>query len=122
LQNISQIFFNVYTISIVFSVVFLIIVIELVRKNKLQERYSLLWILLAMSLLILSLMPPLVDRLAGCLEIKSPPSLLFLLGLVYLVAYNLHLTTVVSSQAEKVTRLAQEIALLKNKEDKKTTP
>ena len=102
--------------------IFLVTVIQLVRKNKLQERFSLLWILSAVSLIVLSLMPALVEKIAGWLEINSHPLLLFLLGLVYLAAYNLHLTTVVSSQSEKVTRLAQEIALLKKKEGKKTTP
>jgi len=115
---------NVYTISIVFSITFLIVVIELVRKNKLQERYSLLWIFMSIVLLILSSTPAIINTLADWLDIKNPPSLLFLFGLVYLLIYNLHITTVVSSQSEKITKLAQEIALLKqaqkqeNKKDK----
>lgn len=109
-------FFNVYIISIIFSVAFLFTVIELIRKNKLQERYSLLWILMAIVLLVLSITPALVDTLAKWLDIKNPPSLLFLFGLVYLIVYNLHITTVVSKQSEKITRLSQEIALLKHKQ------
>jgi len=116
---------NVYIISIVFSITFLIVVIELVRKNKLQERYSLLWIFMSIVLLIFSSTPAIINTLADWLDIKNPPSLLFLFGLVYLLIYNLHITTVVSSQSEKITKLAQEIALLKqaqkqeNKENKK---
>jgi len=108
-------FFNVYSVSITFSIIFLVAVIELVRKNKLQERYSLLWILMSIVLLILSSTPIIINTLADWLEIKNPPSFLFLFGLVYLLIYNLHLTTVVSRQSEKITRLAQEIALLKQK-------
>lgn len=108
-------FFNVYTISIVFTVVFLLTVIELVRKNKLQERYSLLWIFMSIVLLILSSTPVIINTVAEWLDIKNPPSLLFLFGLVYLIIYNLHLTVVVSKQSEKITRLAQEVALLKEK-------
>lgn len=106
-------FVNVYSISIAFSITFLFVVIELVRKNKLQERYSLLWIFMSIILLILSSTPKIINFLADWLDIKNPPSFLFLFGLVYLLIYNLHLTTVVSKQAEKLTRLAQEIALLK---------
>jgi len=117
-------FINVYTISIVFSITFLVVVIELVRKNKLQERYSLLWIFMSIVLLIFSSTPVIINKLATWLDIKNPPSLLFLFGLVYLLIYNLHITTVVSSQSEKITKLTQEIALLKqaqqqeNKKDK----
>lgn len=106
-------FINVYTTSIVFSVAFLIVVIELVRKNKLQERYCILWIFMSIILLILSTTPVIFEAVAGWLDIKNPPSLLFLFGLVYLLIYNLHITTVISKQSEKITRLAQEMALLK---------
>ncbi|NSW92609.1 MAG: DUF2304 domain-containing protein [Firmicutes bacterium] len=106
-------FINVYTISIIFSIVFLVVVVELVRKNKLQERYSLLWIFMSIILLVLSSTPVIINKLAEWLDIKNPPSFLFLFGLVYLLIYNLHLTVVVSKQSEKITRLVQEIALLK---------
>jgi hypothetical protein len=105
---------NVYTISVVFSILFLIAVVEMVRKNKLQEKYSLLWIFMSIILLILSIVPRLIDVLARWLDIKNPPSLLFLFGLVYLLIYNLHMTAVVSKQSERITKLAQEITLLKH--------
>lgn len=106
---------NVYSLSIIFSVAFLITVIELVRKNKLQERYSLLWIFMSIIVLILSVSPVLIEILAKWLDIKNPPSFLFLFGLIYLLIYNLHITTVISKQSEKITKLAQHIALLEEK-------
>lgn len=106
---------NVYTLSIFIAVGFLLVVVELVRKNRLQERYSLLWIFMGVVLLVLAAVPKLIDILAAWLDIKNPPSLLFMLGLVYLIIYNLHLTTVVSRQSERITRLTQEIALLKHR-------
>ena len=108
-------FINVYSISIVFGITFLIAVVVLVRKNKLQERYSLLWIFMSIILLILSSNPVFINTFAKWLDIKNPPSLLFLFGMVYLVVYNLHITMVISSQSEKITRLTQEIALLKQR-------
>lgn len=110
-------FINVYSISIIFSVIFLIVVIELVRKNRLQERYSILWIFMSVILLVLSYTPIIINTLAKWLDIKNPPSLLFLFGLIYLTIYNLHITTVVSSQSEKITRLTQELALLKQQSE-----
>lgn len=106
---------NVYTISIIFSMVFLFIIIELVRKRKLQEKYSILWIFMSIILIVLSSTPKVINKLAKLLDIKNAPSFLFLFGLVYLIIYNLHITVVVSLQSEKITRLTQEIGLIKEK-------
>lgn len=106
---------SVYSISILFSIAFLLIVIELVRKNRLQERYSLLWILMSILLIILSSTPIFINSLARWLDIKNPPSLLFLFGLVFLIIYSLNTTINVSRQSEKITRLTQEVALLKQR-------
>ncbi len=104
---------NVYTVSIAISILFLVGVVELVRKNRLREKYSLLWILMSIVLLVLSSTPFFINTIAGWLDIKNPPSLLFFFGLVYLVFYNLHITVVFSKQSDRVTRLAQELALVK---------
>lgn len=111
---------NVYTISIIFSITFLLFIIELVRKNKILERYSLLWIFMSIVLLILSSSPIFINTIAKRLDIMNPPSLLFLFGLVYLLIYNLHITTVISKQSEKITRLAQELALMKHQKGDKS--
>lgn len=108
---------NVYNLSIAFSVVFLLIIIELVRKNKILEKYSLLWILFGITLLVLSSTPLFIEKIARLLDIKYAPSVLFLFGMVYLIVYSLNITIVFSKQSQKVTRLTQEIAILKEKQE-----
>ncbi len=107
--------FSVYLFSIIFSIAFLFIIIELVRKNKLLEKYSLLWIFFGIVVLLLSSTPIFIEKIAEALDIKYAPSVLFLLGMVYLIVYNLNMTVVFSSQTQKITRLNQEIALLKQR-------
>lgn len=107
--------FSVYIFSIIFSIAFLFIIIELVRKNKLLEKYSLLWIFFGIILLLLSSTPIFIEKIASALDIKYAPSVLFLFGMVYLIVYNLNMTVVFSSQSQKITRLNQEIALLKQR-------
>lgn len=104
---------NVYVLSIAFSLLFLIMILALVRKNKLLEKYSLLWILFGIMLLVMSATPLFIEKIAAMLDIKYAPSVLFLFGLVYLILYNLHITTIVSKQSEKITRLNQEVGILK---------
>lgn len=106
---------DVYKISIAFSILFLLLIIELVRKNKLLEKYSLLWIFFGLILLVLSSTPFFIEKIAAFLDIKYAPSVLFLFGMVYLMIYNLHITVTFSKQSEKLTRLTQEVAILAEK-------
>lgn len=70
---------------------------------------------MSIILIVLSSTPKVINKLAKLLDIKNAPSFLFLFGLVYLIIYNLHITVVVSLQSEKITRLTQEIGLIKEK-------
>jgi hypothetical protein len=64
---------NIYLVSIIFSVIFLVLIIELVRKNKLSEKYSLLWILFGAVVLIFSLSPVFIEKISLILDIKYAP-------------------------------------------------
>jgi len=102
-------------LAVVGSVALLIVVVELIRRGKLKERYSLLWLLAGGLLLFLSLSRGILDSLAGLFGIFYPPSLLFLLAFFFLLMITLHFSVVVSGLAEKNKQLAQEMALLQQK-------
>lgn len=108
---------NVYSISILFSIIFLIVVIKLVNKKLLQERYSLIWIITSITIFILSSTPSIINKISSWLGIMNPPSFLFLFGMIFLIVYNLYMTVLISKQAEKITKLSQEIALMKQNID-----
>ncbi len=90
-------------------------VIELIRRNRLKERYSLIWLAASIALMVFSVWRGLLHFIAFKLGIYYPPSLLFLLGIVFLIALLLHFSTVISSQSEQNKRLAQEIGALKSR-------
>ncbi len=89
-----------------------VVVIELIRRGRLKERYSLLWLCASASLLLLSLSRGVLEYLARALRIYYPPSLLFLLAFLFLLLITLHFSVVLSGLAEKNKKLAQELALL----------
>ncbi|MGF7046489.1 hypothetical protein J2T13_000965 [Paenibacillus sp. DS2015] len=107
---------NIYLLSILFSVLFLIVILELVRRRKLKEQYSLLWILMGVLLLIISMNVRLIEKLAIWLHIEYAPALLFLFGLLFCFVFILHLTLVVTKLSQQVLRLTQVITILKGKE------
>ncbi len=98
--------------SLVFSIFLFVIIIELIRRKKLLERYSLLWLGVAGLMMVVSVSRGLLDFLAESVGIYYPPAALFLVGLLFIVALLLHFSLVISRMSEENKTLAQKIALL----------
>jgi hypothetical protein len=106
----------IYSLSILFSLTFVLFVLSLVRRRKLREQYSLMWILLGFVIVLVSLNSRLLNKIATWLGIYYAPSLLFLIALLFCFAYMLHLTLVVSRLSDRVVRLTQELTIYQNRE------
>lgn len=91
----------------------LFVVIELIRRGRLKEKYSLLWLFACGILLVLSMSRDLLEYIAHLLGVIYPPSFLFLLAFLFLLSITLHFSVVVSGLSEKNKKLAQEVALLR---------
>ncbi len=91
----------------------LVVVVELIRRGKLKERYSLLWLFAGAVLLILSSSRYLLELISRAIGIFYPPSFLFLLAFFFLLLITLHFSVVISGLSEKNKKLAQELALLR---------
>lgn len=105
----------VKAIAIAVSGTIFLVIIELIRRNRLKERYSLIWLAASAVLIAFSLWRGLLHFIAHFVGIYYPPSFLFLLAILFLLALLLHFSVILSSLSEKNKRLAQEIALLKGK-------
>ena len=99
-------------IAVIGTVLFLILVIELVRRRRLVERYALLWITAAILLVILSLSAEGLRLIADGLGIRTPVNALFLLGLGTVFVLALHFSVAFSRLSEETKILAQEVARL----------
>lgn len=103
--------------SIVFTVgaavIALIVVLELVRRRRLSEEYSLLWLGTAVVMLILGLWRELLHNLAALVGIYDPSNLLFLLALLFVLFIQLYFSTVITRLTHESKESAQQIALLR---------
>lgn len=88
-------------------------VIELVRRGRLKEKYSLLWLIASLILFIFSLSRDILAYVSSLIGIYYPPSFLFLLAFFFLLLITLHFSVVISELSEKNKKLAQDIALLR---------
>ena len=107
-------------LAVVGSCSVLVAVIELIRRGRLKEKYSLLWLFAGSVLLLLSASRDLLDYISHLLGVFYPPSLLFLLAFLFLLLITLHFSVVVSGLSEKNKHLAQEIAMLRQEMDRLT--
>lgn len=102
----------VQLVAVSFSLLLLAIVLELVRRRKLTEEHSLIWIVGAVALLTLSVWRNLLDLTARAVGIYYPPALLLLAltGFVFLV--SLYFSVVISRQRQEIERMIEELALI----------
>jgi hypothetical protein len=99
-------------IAVVGTLLFLALVIELVRRRRLVERYALLWITASLVLVVLAVWGGALQWLADTLGILSPPNALFFVGVGALFVLALHFSVAFSRLSEETKILAQEVARL----------
>jgi hypothetical protein len=94
------------------SVALLLLVLELVRRRRLSEEYSFIWILGCAALIVLSLARGTLDAVALRLGILYGPALLLLALIFFVAVAALHFSLVISRQRRQIERLIEDVALL----------
>jgi hypothetical protein len=102
----------VQLVSIVVSASLLVTIIELVRRRRLSEEYSLIWIVCAVALFALSLWRNVLDLAASALGVHYPPAVLLLVLTFFVVIVSLYFSVVVSRHRQDIEKLVEEVALL----------
>jgi hypothetical protein len=107
--------FRVSLLAAIAAALFLLVIFELIRGRRLQERYALLWLVTGFVILVLAVWRDALRLVAEQLGIAYPPSALFVVGFLFILVVLLHYSTVISELAERNVRLAQDIALLEER-------
>jgi hypothetical protein len=103
---------KVRIVAVVVTAVMLGIVLELVRRRRLVERYALLWMIVALTLLVLATIPQLLNLASDAVGISVPSNALFLAAFAVAFLMLLHFSVIVSRLSEETKILAQEVARL----------
>lgn len=101
--------------AIVISVLFNIIIFQMLRKGRLELQYTLLWIFAGLAILIMSIWPQVLIGLASLLGIQVPMNAAFFLGIIFILCMLIGMTIIVSGLKNKIYRLTQVIALLEKR-------
>jgi hypothetical protein len=103
---------RIQIVALIVSVVLLIVVLELVRRRKLTEEYSFLWILSSLLLLALAVRREILHAVARWLGVYYPPIVLVMLLIVMVFVASLCFSVIVSRQRQQIERLIEETAIL----------
>lgn len=102
----------VQILSIGVSLGLLLLVLELVRRKKLTEEYSFVWIVCALALLGLSIGRGVLDSVALALGIYYAPAALILVLILFVFIASLSFSVVISRQRQQIERLMEDVAIL----------
>jgi hypothetical protein len=100
-------------LAAVIAVVFMLMILELIRRDRLQERYSVVWFVAGLVMLAGAAFPGLLGVFADAMGVRDTNVALFSIILLLLLGLALNFSVIMSRQSAQITRLAQEQALEK---------
>jgi hypothetical protein len=98
-------------VAAVLAIVFMLLILELIRRDRLQERYSVIWFVAGLGMLAGAAFPGLLELVADLLGVRNTNVALFSIVLLLLLGLALNFSVIMSRQAAQITRLAQERAI-----------
>ncbi|MDI9892082.1 MULTISPECIES: DUF2304 domain-containing protein [unclassified Microbacterium] len=104
-------------VGIAFALVILTIIVVLLMRRHLREKYAVMWLLIGAAMLVLAFFPDLLSGLAGLLGVLVPANLFFALAVALLTGVTLHLSWELSRAEEEIRRVAEEVAILRAEVD-----
>ena len=94
------------------SLVIFLFILELVRRRRLREEYSWLWLLAAGAMVLLVVWFRLLMLITHLVGAVTPLNTLLLFAVLFLFAIAVHYSVIVSRLTSQVKNLAQELALV----------
>ena len=104
---------RIQILAIIGSLGIFLFVVELIRKKRIKEEYSLLWLFFGAIFVLLSVWRRGLDEFSELIGVAYPPAALFLLLLMAVFMILIQFSIIISKQSESIKKMAQEIGLIK---------
>ncbi len=101
-----------YLTALIGAVLILGLMIELLRRRQLKEKYAALWLVVGLGVLVLVIAPGLLTTVSEALGFEVPSNFLFFIALTLLLGVTVHLSWELSRVEEETRELAEEIAIV----------
>jgi hypothetical protein len=95
------------------TIIFTGFVVALISKKYIELKYALLWFFTSVILIIIAVFHDIPKIIASLLSIKEVTNAVFLVAIGLLIVVTFSLTIALSRASNRITKLAQEVALLR---------
>ncbi len=102
-----------YLFALTLCVVTVAVLVQLLRRRWIREKYAGIWILVAVGVGTLGAFPQLAVRVAELVGVEVPANLVFAIAIVTLLGVTIQLSIGVSQLDERVRTLTEEVAILR---------
>lgn len=109
-------------VALVISFALLFLIIDLIRRRRLREEYSVLWFVTGLGIIALVLWYDLLVWVTRFIGAVVPTSTLFFCALIFLFLVCLQFSVRISTLDSQVRQLAQRLALEQIEEPRKAEP
>ena len=96
-------------------VIYFFFLFYFLKKNRLDLKYTLLWIFSGVLMLLLTVFPQILTFFASLVGVDVPSNALFAVVLFCIIMIGMSLTTIVSQLNTRAKRLTQSLALLEKR-------
>jgi len=100
---------------IIICISIFLIILDLVRRRRLREEYSWLWLLTSSALFVLVLQYSWLELITEAMGAVLPTTTLFIGALVFLMFLSIQFSVRISRLTDQVKNMVQENALLREK-------
>lgn len=100
-------------ISFLFAIAVIFAILCLIRKEKINIKYAIIWLLLFGVLALLLIIPNLLTNITKLLGFEVSSNMIFAIIISVLIIISISLTAIVSTQDRKIRKLIQEVSIIK---------
>ncbi len=101
------------TLGVIGGALTLVVIFEMLRRQRLREKYAVIWVVVALMTVLLAVFPGILTASADLLGVQVPANLLFFGAILLLLLVSVQLSYEVGRLEERTRTLAEEVALLR---------
>ena len=106
---------SLHAILIIGSVAFLLFILYLMKKGKLEVKYSIIWLAFSLCMILFACFPYTVLILNDIAGVIDPVNFIFMIQIMFILLILLSVSAVVSGFSRKIKQLAQANAILEKR-------
>lgn len=104
---------STFTLGLIGGVLTLVVIFEMLRRQRLREKYAVIWVVVVVATVLLAVFPQMLTASADVLGVEVPANLLFFGAIMLLLFISIQLSYEIGRLEERTRTLAEEIALIR---------